>query len=125
MIKDYQAENLNLLIKLEQGNSDVPDYTRKFNEYYNFWKPEVSEKFGTYLYIMGLRSAPLRADLMSAYSLGQFNSLSDLQLHAARSNLCRIPTTSRVDAQRQLTPTGSKPFGSSKRSWIKAKILKG
>ena len=29
VIQDYQAENLNLLVKLEQGNSDVPDYTRK------------------------------------------------------------------------------------------------
>jgi hypothetical protein len=36
VIKDYQAENLNLLVKLEQGNSDVPDYTRKFNDYYSF-----------------------------------------------------------------------------------------
>ncbi len=27
VIKDYQAENLNLLVKLEQGNSNVPDYT--------------------------------------------------------------------------------------------------
>jgi len=59
-------------------------------------------KFGTYLYIMGLRSSPLGADLMSAYSLGKFNSLVELQLHAARSNLCQFPTTSRVDAQQQL-----------------------
>jgi hypothetical protein len=29
VIKDYQAKNLNLLVKLKQGNSDVPDYTRK------------------------------------------------------------------------------------------------
>jgi hypothetical protein len=36
VIKDYQAENLNLLVKLEQGNSDVPDYTRKFSDYYSF-----------------------------------------------------------------------------------------
>jgi hypothetical protein len=63
VIKDYQAENLNLLVKLEQGNSD---YTRKFNDDYSFWKPEVSEKIGSYLYIMGLRSGSLRADLMSA-----------------------------------------------------------
>jgi hypothetical protein len=36
VIKDYQAENLKLLAKLEEGNSDVPDYTRKFNDYYSF-----------------------------------------------------------------------------------------
>jgi hypothetical protein len=125
VIKDYQAENLNLLVKLEQGNLDVPEYTRKFNDYYKFWKPEVSEIFGTYLYIMGLRSGPLRADLMSAYSLGQFNSLSDLQFHAARSNMCKSPATSRVDAQRQLPSTGSKPFGSGKSSWKKQKYSEG
>ncbi len=34
VIKDCQAENLNLLVKLEQGNLDVPDYTRKFNDYH-------------------------------------------------------------------------------------------
>jgi len=58
VIKDYQVENLNLLVKLEQDDSDVPDYTRKFNDYYSFWKSATSEKFGTYLYIMGLRSSP-------------------------------------------------------------------
>jgi hypothetical protein len=59
VIKDYQVENLNLLVKLEQGNSDVPDYTPKLNDYHSFWKSKISEKFGTYLYIMGLLSEPL------------------------------------------------------------------
>ena len=62
---------------------------------------------------------------MPAYSLGKFNSLSDLQLHAARSYLCRLPTTSRVDAQRQLPPPGSKSSGSGKSSWKKQKYSKG
>ena len=50
---------------------------------------------------MGVQSGPLRADLILAYSLGKFNSLSELQLHVDISNLCRLPTTSQVDAQRQ------------------------
>jgi hypothetical protein len=75
------------------------------------------KKFGKYLYIMGIRSSPLRADLMLAYSLGKFNSLSDLQLHVARSNLCRLPSTSRGDLERQLQPTGPKASSSSKGSW--------
>ena len=116
MIKDYQAENLNLLIKLEQGNSDVPDYTQKFNDYRSFWKTEISKIFGTYLYITGLRSEPLRADLMSAYFLGSFKLFLKLQLHAARNNLCRIPSTSRVDSHRQLQSAGPKTSGSSKDS---------
>ncbi len=110
---------------MEQSNSDVSDYTQKFNDYYIFWKPEVFGKFGTYLYIMGLRSGPLRADLMSAYSLGKFNSLSDLQMYAARSTLCRLPATSRVDAHRQLPSAGSKPSGSGKSSWKKEKYTEG
>ncbi len=91
-----------MLVKLEQGNLDVADYIRKFNDYHSVWKSEICEIFGNYLYIMGLRSGPLRADLMLAYSLGKLNSLSELQLHAARSNLCRLSATSRVDSQRQL-----------------------
>jgi hypothetical protein len=43
VIKDYQAKNLNLFVKLEQDNSDVPDYTRKFNNYHSFWKTEISK----------------------------------------------------------------------------------
>ena len=35
--------------------------------------------------------------------------------------MCRLPTTSRVDAQRQLPPTGSKPSDSGKGSWKKQK----
>ena len=45
-------------------------------------------------------------------------------MHAARSRLCRLPATSRVDAQRQLPPTGSKPFGSGKGNWKKQKYSK-
>ena len=54
---------------------------------------------------------------MSAYSLGKFNSLSELQFHATRSSLCRLPAFSRVDSQQQLQPTGPSPSGSSKGGW--------
>ena len=66
---------------------------------------------------MGLRFGPLRANLMSAYSLEKFSYLSKLHLHVARSNLCWLPTTSRVDSQRQLQSTGPKISGSSKSNW--------
>ena len=115
--KVYQAENSNLLVKLEQGNLDVPDYTRKFNDYGCFGKSEIFKKHWTYLYIMGLYSSPLRADLMSAYSLDKFNSLLEFQLHAARSNLCRLLATSWADSQRQLQLADFKASGSSKDNW--------
>jgi hypothetical protein len=93
--------------KLNKGNLDISDYTQKFNDYHSFWKSEISVKFATYLHIMGLHYGPLRGDLMLAYSLVKFKCLSDIQLRAARSNLCRLPTTSRGDIQRQLQPKGT------------------
>ena len=37
VIKYYQAQYLNLLlVKLEQGNLDIPNYTRKLNDYHSF-----------------------------------------------------------------------------------------
>ena len=67
---------------------------------------------------MGPCSGPLRADFMSAYSLGKFNWLSQLQLHVAISDLCRLPATSRGDTQRQIQQSkGPKTFGSSKSIW--------
>jgi hypothetical protein len=119
VIKYYQAENLNLLFKLEQGNLDSSNYTRKFNDIIvDFVKIKFLKKNTTYLYIMGLRSRRLREDLMSAFSLGTFNCLSKLQLHASRSNLCRLPPTSRGDTHRQIQkPTGPKTSGYSKSSW--------
>jgi hypothetical protein len=66
---------------------------------------------------VGLCSGPLRADFMSAYSLGKLNCLSELQSHNARSNVCLLPTTSRVGTQRQLQPTGPTISSSSKGSW--------
>jgi len=35
---------LNLLVKLEESNSDVRDYTQNFNDYYSFLESEISEK---------------------------------------------------------------------------------
>jgi len=66
---------------------------------------------------MDLRSGPLRANLMLAYSLGKFNSLSKLYLNAARSNMCRLLATSRVESQRQLQSAGPKTSVSSKGNW--------
>ena len=64
MVKDYHAEHLQLLIKVEQNGLDISEYTRKFNDSYSFWKSEISEKCVVYLFVLGLRSGPLRADLM-------------------------------------------------------------
>ena len=62
VVTNYQAEHLQLLIKVEQSGLDISDYIRKFNDSYKFRKSEISEKFAVYLFVLGLRSGPLRAD---------------------------------------------------------------
>jgi hypothetical protein len=116
VVKDYQAEHLQLLIKCEQNGLDISEYIRKFNDSYSFWKSEISEKCAVYLFVIGLRSGPLRADLMSAYGLGKFKSLSELQLHASRSTLSRLPTgTQKPETQKPMTY--SKGALSRKSTW--------
>jgi hypothetical protein len=63
-VKDYQNENLHILVKLEHDNFDITDYARSFNDSRSFWKIYISNNCATYLFIMGLRSRSLRADLM-------------------------------------------------------------
>jgi len=78
VVKDYHDGHLQILMKLEQNGLEISDYIRKFNDSYTFWKSEISEKCVVYLFVLGLRSGPLRADLVSAYGLGKFKSLSEL-----------------------------------------------
>ena len=95
---------MQVLIECEQNGLDISEYIRKFNDSYSFWKSEISEKCSVYLFVLGLRSGPLRADLMSAYGLGKFKSLSELQLHASRSTLSRLPAvTQKPEAQKSTT----------------------
>ena len=90
--------------KVEQNGLDISEYMCKFNDSYIFWKSEISEKCDVYLFVVGLRSCPLRTDLMSAYGLGTFKSLSELQLRASRRALSRLPTgTQKHETQKQMT----------------------
>ena len=118
VVKDYQAEHLQLLIKVEQNGLEISDYIRKFNDSYSFWKSEISKKCVVYLFVLGLRSGPLRADLMSAYGLGKFKSLSELQLHASRSTLSRLPTGTQK-------PETQKPMAYSKGALSRKKYIEG
>ena len=77
MVKDYQAEHLQFLIKIEQNGLEISDYIPKFNNSFSFWKSEIPEKCVVYLIVLGLRSGPLRADLMFAYGLWKFKPLSE------------------------------------------------
>jgi hypothetical protein len=104
VVENYQAEHLQLLIKTEQIGLEISDYIREFSYSYSFWNSEISEKCAVYLFVLGLRSGPLRADLMSAYGLRKFISLFELQLHASRSCLSKFPSgTQKTDVQKPMT----------------------
>ena len=117
MVKHYQAEHLQLLIKCEQNGHDISEYIRKFNDSFSFWKSEISEKCAVYLFVLGLRSGSLRADLMSAYGLGKFKSLSELQLHASRSTLSRLPTINQKPEAQKSTTFHPRGVASRKSTW--------
>ena len=59
VVKDYQVEHSQFLIKIEQNSLDISDNIRKLNDSYSFWKSEISEKFAVYLFALALRSCPL------------------------------------------------------------------
>jgi len=104
VVKESQAEHLQLLIRKEQNGLDISDFIRKFNDSYSFWKSKISEKLVAYLFVSSLRSGSLQLDLMFAYGLKKFKSLSELQLHAYRGNLSKLSLgTQKPDAQKPST----------------------
>jgi hypothetical protein len=78
----------------------------------------MSEKFVASLFVLGLRSGPLRADMMFAYGLEKFNSLSELKLNTSRSSLSRLPSgTQKLDAEKPSTYVSPKAALYRKSTW--------
>jgi hypothetical protein len=57
--------NLYSLVKLDQFDKSLHEYTQEFNYSYSYWKDDISVKVVAYLYIGGLRVGALKADLMT------------------------------------------------------------
>ena len=81
--------NLDSLIKLDQFDKSLHEYTQKFNSSYSYWKDHISVKAVAYLYIGGLRVGALRADLMTNWQAIKYDSLLTLHNDAAKNSLCR------------------------------------
>ncbi len=77
------------IIKLDQPNKSLHDYTQDFRSSYSNWKDDISVKVASYLYIGGLRNGSLRADLMSNWQAGKYATLMALQTDAAKNSLWR------------------------------------
>jgi len=53
--EDLESMNLYSLIKLNQFDKSLREYTHEFNSSYSYWKDDISVKAASYLYIGGLR----------------------------------------------------------------------
>jgi len=64
-MKIWRLQNLYALIKLDQLDKSLYNYTHEFNSSLSFWKDDISIKAAAYTYIAGLKVGALRADLMT------------------------------------------------------------
>ncbi len=64
-IEDVEGKNLYSLIRVQQGDRSLTDYTQEFNNSYAYWKGFIDIKAAVYIYIGGLKNGALRADLMT------------------------------------------------------------
>jgi len=81
--------NLYSLIKLDQFDQSLHEYTQEFNSSNSYWKDDISIKAATYLYIGGLKVGALRADLMDTWQAGKYESLITLQNDVVKNSLWR------------------------------------
>ena len=79
--------NVYPLIKLDQFDKSLHDYTQEFNSSYSYWKDDISVKAAAYLYMGGLKVGALSADLMTNWQASKYYSLLTLQNDAAKNSL--------------------------------------
>ena len=73
--EDLDDMNLYPLIKLDQLDQSLHEYTHEFNSSYSYWKDDISVKAASYLYIGGLKFGALREDLMTNLQACKYDSL--------------------------------------------------
>ena len=62
-IEDVEGKNVNILLRLEQGEKYLHDYTQEFDTSYAWWKKSIGIKAAVYVYIGELENGSFRADL--------------------------------------------------------------
>jgi hypothetical protein len=83
--EDLEGKKVYSLIKLDQSDKSLHEYTQEFNSSYTYWKDDISVKFASYLYIGGLKNSSLRADLMSNWQSRKYATLMALQMDDAKN----------------------------------------
>jgi hypothetical protein len=82
-IEDVERKNLYILLRLEQIEKSLHDYTHEFSTSYAWWKKSIDIKAAVYMYIGGLKNGSLRADLMTIWQTGKYLSIIALQNDAS------------------------------------------
>jgi hypothetical protein len=90
--EDLEGKNLYALIKLDQVDKSLHEYTQEFNSSYSYCKVDISVKVAVYLYIGGFKNGSVRADLMTNWQSGKYATLMDLQNYDANNSLWRSST---------------------------------
>ena len=85
-IRDFRGENLIKLVSMKQTNK-LANYIRAFNDCYNDWRDDISFDFVAHLFIYGLSSVELRAELLRSFRADQYDNLEALQVDATKSAL--------------------------------------
>jgi len=92
-IEDVEGKNLYSLIRVQQGEKSLTDYTQEFNSSYAYWKNSIDIKAAVYIYIGGLKNGALRADLMTNWQCNKYPSLIALQNDAVKNSLWRASSS--------------------------------
>jgi hypothetical protein len=87
--EDLEDTNLYSLIKLDEFDKSLHEYTQELNNSNSYWKNYISVKVAAYLYIGGLKVGALRTDLMTNWHTSKYDSLIALQNDPAKNSLWR------------------------------------
>ena len=90
--EDLEGKNLYSLIKLDQFDKSLHEYTQEFNNCYCYWEGGIYVKVAAYMYIGGLKNGSVRADLMPNCQTGKYATLVYLQNDATKNYLWRSST---------------------------------
>ena len=84
---EAECFHLHSLIKLDQENGSLLEYTHAFNYSYGYLNNEISHKAASIWYIKGLKSPSLSAKLWSNWTNGKYTTLIALQGDASEISL--------------------------------------
>ena len=89
---NLEGKNLDSLIKLDQIDKSLHEYSEELKNSYRYWKDDISVKVAAYLNIGGLKNGSVRADLMTNWQTGKYATLMELHNDAAKNSLWRSST---------------------------------